>query len=135
MENIKDGLGRTEKEYAFLLKIKAQWEEILRKTVVVKAEIEELKKIMTDDVPENCEGMLGYETSPVGDGVWGSYFDNEDFNGNGVKEPDFNIQFEWNGGRPLNGINHENFGVRWEAWLKAPASGEYSFTSITDDGA
>jgi hypothetical protein len=44
-------------------------------------EIEEIKKTYTDDRPENCEGVLGYEEEPYGDGLKGFYFDNEDFIG------------------------------------------------------
>jgi len=37
-----------------------------------------------DNKPEaegtaNCDGLLGYETDPKGDGLVGYYFDNEDF--------------------------------------------------------
>jgi hypothetical protein len=33
---------------------------------------------------ENCDGMLGYETDPKGDGLIGYYFDNEMFQGEPV---------------------------------------------------
>jgi len=33
---------------------------------------------------ENCDGMLGYETDPKGDGLIGYYFDNEMFMGEPV---------------------------------------------------
>jgi len=79
------------------MKLKGQWEEIMRKTVILETEIEELIKVATDDRPENCEGMLGYETNAPGDGIFGTYFDNEDFIGSGVKELDLNVEFEWNG--------------------------------------
>lgn len=64
---------------------------------MLESEIEALKATFTNDVPENCEGILGYETNALGDGVWGSYFDNEDFYGNAIKEADLNIDYEWNG--------------------------------------
>lgn len=95
----------------------------MRKTVVLEAEIESLKKSYTDDVPQNAEGILGYEQTPEGDGTWGFYFNDPDLTGNAQRVSDEDIDFEWNGGRPLTGISHENFGVRWETWVKAPVSG------------
>lgn len=38
-----------------------------------------MKKTSSKDRPENCEGILGYEEEPSGDGVNGFYYDNEDF--------------------------------------------------------
>jgi len=98
-------------------------------------EIEEIKKTYTDDRPENCEGVLGYEEEPYGDGLKGFYYDNEDFIGSPKKFIDDDINFDWNGEPPKEGINHENFSVRWEGILKAPVTGKYKFTSISDDGA
>lgn len=67
----------------------------MRKTVILDLEIEELKKIFTDDRPENCEGVLGYEEPAVGDGVLSEYFDNEDFMGVPLKTEDLDINFDW----------------------------------------
>jgi hypothetical protein len=86
-------------------------------------EIEELKKTYTDDRPENCEGLLGYEEEPSGDGMKADYYDNEVFSGSPIKYEDDNIDFEWNGESPKEKINRENFSVRWEGYLKAPVSG------------
>lgn len=61
------------------MKLKEQWEEIIRKTVILDLELEELRKIATDDRPENCEGVLGYEEDAPGDGINAEYYDNEDF--------------------------------------------------------
>jgi len=43
-----------------------------------------LRKTVTDDRPENCEGILGYEDVSPGDGVEGFYYDNEDFAGSPI---------------------------------------------------
>lgn len=63
------------------------------------------------------------------------YFDNTDLAGQPIKVDDENIDFDWQGGRPLDGINHQNFAVRWTGWLVAPASSSYTFEAIVDDGA
>jgi len=57
--------------------------------------LEELRKIATDDRPENCEGVLGYEEDAPGDGIIGEFYDNEDFEGVAVKEEQENIDFDW----------------------------------------
>jgi len=49
--------------------------------VILEIELEELRKAATDDRPENCEGILGYEEDAMGDGLRGFYYDNEDFIG------------------------------------------------------
>jgi len=34
----------------------------------------------------------------------------------------------------MDGINHENFSIRWEGFVMAPVDGDYKFTTISDDG-
>jgi hypothetical protein len=34
----------------------------------------------------------------------------------------------------MEGINHENFSIRWEGYVKAPVTGLYQFTTVSDDG-
>jgi len=86
--------------YEFLLKLKTQWEEIEKKTAVLEIEIQELEKVAANDRPENCEGMLGYEEEPYGDGILGYYYDNEDFLGEPIMREDNEIEFDWNGDQP-----------------------------------
>lgn len=62
------------------------------------------------------------------------YFDNEDFIGAPIYQVDDDINFDWNGDSPIEKINHENFSIRWQGFLAAPVTGEYTFTTITDDG-
>lgn len=78
---------------------------------------------------------MGYEEEPLGDGLKGYYFDNEGFVGSSKMQIDPVIDFDWAGEPPKEGINHENFSIRWEGMLKAPCEGNYIFTTITDDGA
>lgn len=134
LEILKASIDHLEVMYAFLMKLKGQWEEIQRKTVILEVELEELRKTATNDRPENCEGILGYEEEALGDGVVGNYFDNEDFLGAPIVQNDEDINFDWNGESPIDKINHENFSVRWEGYIKAPVTGTYKFTTISDDG-
>ncbi len=74
------------------------------------------------------------EEEPSGDGVNGFYYDNEDFQGNPIVKESEDINFDWSGESPIDKINHENFSVRWEGYLKVPVTGTYKFTTISDDG-
>jgi len=102
--------------------------------VILEVELEELKKAVVNDRPENCEGILGYEEDPTGDGLAAEYFDNEDFVGSPVKQTDPNIDFDWNGEAPVTDINHENFSIQWTGYILAPVSSLYRFTTVSDDG-
>lgn len=44
------------------------------------------------------------------------------------------IDYSWNGEPPLEDISHENFSVKWNALVKTPISGKYTFTVVVDGG-
>lgn len=70
-----------------------------------------------------------------GIGLIGEYFDNTLFNGDPVlMRLDSQIDFAWHGIAPAPEIDPEYFAVRWTGQLEAPASGEYTFYTSTDDG-
>lgn len=35
---------------------------------------------------------------------------------------------------PTDGINFENFSIKWVGWLRIPKSGKYTFIAKSDDG-
>jgi len=104
------------------------------KIVETANEIAELKKGNKALNPKYCNGMLGYEEDIVGTGINGFYYDNELLIGTPFERIDENIDFEWEKD-PIGGVNVDNFSVRWEGYVKAPATGEYTFQIHTDDGA
>jgi hypothetical protein len=83
----------------------------------------------------NCKGMLLYEDVEEGDGLIGFYYDNENWLGpyKELKSP--NINFDWTDGEPIQGVNQDNFSVKWEGWLEVPTTDNYVFTVECDDGA
>jgi hypothetical protein len=83
----------------------------------------------------NCQGMLLYEEDPKGDGIIGQYFDNESFLGEFKEMKDDNIDFDWTGSAPIEGINLSNFSIRWEGFIYAPVTSMYQFAVESDDGA
>lgn len=64
----------------------------------------------------------------------GFYFSNEVFNGVPDEFFDEDIDFNWAGNPPKEGVNHENFSVRWEGYVKAPVDGKYKVVAVIDDG-
>jgi hypothetical protein len=45
------------------------------------------------------------------------------------------IDFRWGQGPPEPGFKQDFFSIRWTGWLRVPASGRYSFTVNSEDGA
>lgn len=100
----------------------------------MEKEIEELRKLNQDDNPANCEGLLGYEEEREGNGLSGEYFNNENFIGSPSVNIDPEVNFDWSGQQPLNGINPDNFSIKWTTYLKVPINSNYIFRTESDDG-
>jgi PA14 domain/K319L-like, PKD domain len=74
----------------------------------------------------------------TGTGLLGSYF-NDPNNGSHFVTPkgnrlDANVNFAWAGTAPFTGVTADNFSVRWAGKVLAPQTGNYTFTTIADDG-
>lgn len=76
-------------------------------------------------------------------GLRGSYFNNYVYQGTSDPFPtgsptlirvDNNIDFNWGWGNPAPGVNDNNFAIAWEGYVEAPVSGDYTFSTVTDDG-
>ena len=70
----------------------------------------------------------------TGTGLLGKYSDNVDFTGAFVRRTDANINFNWRGGSPVDGIGADTFSVRWTGMIQAPVSQWYTFYTSSDDG-
>lgn len=78
----------------------------------------------------------------MGDGLAGSYWNfNVVANGNAFPggapnrtRVDATVNFDWGNGAPTGGINADDFAVRWDGMLEAPQSGNYIFSTQSDDG-
>jgi uncharacterized protein YgiM (DUF1202 family) len=65
----------------------------------------------------------------------GEYFNNTTLNGTpALVRDDANIAFNWGNGSPAQGINSDNFSVRWTRTLQNVTAGKYRFTANADDG-
>ena len=45
-----------------------------------------------------------------------------------------NINFDWTGRMPHEGLDEENFSIKFQGFLKVPVSGYYQFIAEIDDG-
>ena len=70
-----------------------------------------------------------------GSGLTGSYFNNGSLAGTPLlRRVDAVVDFEWKEGVPAPGVRNDNFSVRWEGQVEAPATGRYKFITRSDDG-
>lgn len=81
----------------------------------------------------NDAPVLQTLSGPTGIGLSATYYINEwDLTGPTYQRIDSTVNFENNFGVP--GLDVENFSVRWTGQVKAPVSGEFIFTTYSDDG-
>ncbi|MFD2934302.1 PA14 domain-containing protein [Spirosoma flavum] len=70
-----------------------------------------------------------------GSGLLGTYFNNAALTAPAVlTRTDATIDFDWSDGSPASGINVDNFSVRWTGQVEVPVTGNYTFTTTSDDG-
>ncbi|QNH62521.1 RICIN domain-containing protein [Hymenobacter sediminicola] len=70
-----------------------------------------------------------------GTGLTGSYFNNGTLAGTPLlRRVDAVVDFEWKMGIPAPGLRSDNFSVRWEGQIEAPATGRYKFITKSNDG-
>lgn len=86
-------------------------------------------------IPASAYRRVGTVVSGSGTGLRAEYFNNKDlavpiF----MTRTDATIDFDWGGGSPTSGMPADYFSVRWTGKVKAPLSGNYTFSTTTDDG-
>ncbi len=68
-------------------------------------------------------------------GLRGTYFDQMNLTGNAFLRIDGPVDFDWAAGTPgVAGIGANNFSVRWQGFVTAPVTGNYTFRTRSDDG-
>ncbi len=73
-------------------------------------------------------------TPGSGTGLTGVYYPGPEFTGSSQKRNDARVNFSWDGASPMAGIPSENWSAIWSGQVQAPSSGEWSFTTKSDDG-
>ncbi|TCO37923.1 RHS repeat-associated protein [Rathayibacter tanaceti] len=78
-------------------------------------------------------GLTGRYYNYTGTGVPPS-----DFSGTNIKQilqrTDSQLNFDWGGGSPGDGVNSDNFMARWSGFLRVPDAGPWEFATSRDDG-
>lgn len=80
---------------------------------------------------------IGAVTLPTatGTGLYGEYFATKDLTGSiKLRRTDRQINFTWGERSPSAEVPQNEFSVRWSGELEAPATGDYTFATLTDDG-
>lgn len=67
-------------------------------------------------------------------GLTGEYYDGQNFKKKILTRTDYQINFTWDNVAPANGMDPQDFSVRWTGQIKAPKSGKYMFRAKVDDG-
>ncbi len=69
------------------------------------------------------------ETETGARGLKAEYFNDVSFNSHPVlSRVDSNIDFDWNGASPVNGVSGKSFSVRWSGFIAPPVSGTIVFS-------
>ena|GEM_PF-669331 len=68
-------------------------------------------------------------------GLLGTYYERVDLSGRAVHRLDESINFDWELGEPITGVQKDYFSARWAGQLEAPVSGKFTFHLDADDGA
>lgn len=77
----------------------------------------------------------GICTGNNGTGLRGEYFNNVNLTGTPfATRVDPQVDFTWNASSPATGINADNFSVRWTGQVEAPVTGNFVFSTVSDDG-
>ena len=71
---------------------------------------------------------------PQRGGLDATFFDNVDFTGAQVSRTDATVNYDFGSGSPASGIGADTFSGRWTGQIEAPVSGQYTFTTRSDDG-
>lgn len=72
---------------------------------------------------------------PPASGLRGAYFANPTLTGLPVLQRVEAVDFDWSAGSPAPGtLAADHFGVRWTGEVEAPVSGNYVFSTVSDDG-
>ncbi len=88
-----------------------------------------------DLLPVETAFLRPPEAQPEEQGLLGEYFNNTELKGEPVlNRLDAAIDFDWHGGSPDNGVNQDEFSVRWQGKLLPDKTGEYALGTTTDDG-
>jgi hypothetical protein len=96
------------------------------------------------DGPVADGNFVGIDAGGPGTGLRGHYYNNSSDTAYPLTDPfagspvltrtDATVNFSWGGGSPAPAVTPDFFSVKWTGQVKAPVSGNYTFTVTGDDG-
>jgi beta-glucosidase len=90
---------------------------------------------LNGDIPA-LDSKYFYLPDKLEHGIVAEYFDNQDLKGHPkITKVDSQIDFNWHGKSPLEGIPGEHFSTKWTTRLLTDRTGDYSLDVVSDDGA
>ncbi|WP_375447784.1 PA14 domain-containing protein [uncultured Fibrella sp.] len=86
-------------------------------------------------IPAAAYRRVSTAVASNGTGLRADYFNNQNVAAPIVfTRTDATVDFDWGNGSPSSTINTDYFSVRWTGQVKAPVTGNYTFSTSTDDG-
>jgi hypothetical protein len=82
----------------------------------------------TDDV------TVTVNSAGAGSGLTGQYFNGINFQTLQLTRVDPVVDFDWGSGSAAPNVNADNFSVRWTGQVRAPVTGDFVFTTVSDGG-
>ncbi len=78
--------------------------------------------------------VYGVDSSKVNNGLLGAYYNNENLTDLVGYRNDEEIDFDWEVGSPLLGVDINSFSVSWNGYLKIDRDGDHEIFTQSDDG-
>ena len=80
-------------------------------------------------------GLTPPDTSSPGTGLLGTYYADRELASVALERIDPSVAFDWGSDSPHPAVPADSFSVRWQGWILPPATGSYTFTTITNNGS
>uniref|UniRef100_A0A0G4HP46 PA14 domain-containing protein n=1 Tax=Chromera velia CCMP2878 TaxID=1169474 RepID=A0A0G4HP46_9ALVE len=117
-----------------ITKLGVKIDKIKDETSAVEGQISAAKTTGAADA-ENCSNLSGYKDEAIATGLLAKYYDTASFEGSRVEKNDLNVNLDLNAQDPVEGVNHAQYSVRYDGFIKAPVSGLFHFDVETSGGA
>jgi hypothetical protein len=89
----------------------------------------------TDDCNDNGLDDAVETSAITTGGLVGTYYDDLDFQGERRARIDTTVDFDYGAGAPFPDWDGDTFSTRWTGFVRTTVAGEYTFGTITNDGA
>lgn len=93
---------------------------------------------LVQDSDNNMPSQRWFLENPVypsdGDGLFGNYFNGQNFQTLKLSRVDKQISFNWGVNAPTTSMTTDNFSIRWTGKILAPYTDLYTFYTKSDDG-